>query len=143
MTWQPCDLDVLHAQVVELFLAREQRGGDERCALGLKLSPSSWAALTIILSPSLNILVFLLNFAIFSAPRVVPSAPVKMSMTASACVAAGTCAPSVSSRSRDDLRRLRREKSGGKEWLWGLKGKYEGGRPPPLHWHTAGQVLFF
>jgi hypothetical protein len=39
---------------------------------------------TIILSPSLNILVFLLNFAIFSAPRVVPSAPLNMSITASA-----------------------------------------------------------
>ncbi len=39
---------------------------------------------TIILSPSLNILVFLLNLAIFSAPRVVPSAPLNMSITASA-----------------------------------------------------------
>ena len=114
MTWQPCDLDVLHAQVVELFLARARRGGDQRRALDVKLLSSWWAQLTIILSPSLNILVFLLNFAIFSAPRVLPSAPVKMSMTASACVAAGTCAPSVSIWSRDEFRRLRREKALGK-----------------------------
>ena len=114
MTWQPCDLDVLHAHVVELFLARARRGCDQRRALDVKLLSSWWAQLTIILSPSLNIFVFLLNFAIFSAPRVVPSAPVKMSMTASACVAAGTCAPSVSSRSRDEFRQLRREKALGK-----------------------------